>query len=371
MRLGYLILPLHPPGADPGQTLADDLDQIVTLDRFGFDEVWVGEHFTARWENIPCPDLLIAQALGLTSRVVFGTGVSCLPNHHPVMLAHRIAQLDQMARGRLIWGVGSGAFGGDLDLFDVDGRAREQRQLTRDVLDAVLELWADPAPGLREDRRWRYRLPGALPADDDGHAPAIHFRPYQRPHPPIAVAGIGPRSDMLSLAGERGWMPMSTMFVPVATLQAHWETYAESAERAGRRPDRALWRIARDVYVGATPEAARREAIEGALGRDWRDYWLPSLRRGNMLFTLKEDQSLPDEAITLDYLCEHLWIVGDAAEVTEKLRRLDEAVGGFGGLQVIAHEWAPDAPWRRGMEALAREVMPRLAAMRAAEGVAP
>ncbi|HIF72783.1 MAG TPA: LLM class flavin-dependent oxidoreductase [Dehalococcoidia bacterium] len=31
-----------------------------------------------------------------------------MPNHDPFSIAHRIAQLDQMSRGRLMWGVGSG-----------------------------------------------------------------------------------------------------------------------------------------------------------------------------------------------------------------------------------------------------------------------
>ena len=72
MRLGYFTMPLHPPGADPGRTLADDLEQIVTLDRLGFAEAWVGEHFTSEWENIPCPDLFIAQALARTQRIMLG-----------------------------------------------------------------------------------------------------------------------------------------------------------------------------------------------------------------------------------------------------------------------------------------------------------
>lgn len=99
-------MPLHPPGADPAQTMEEDLEQLVTLERLGFEEAWIGEHFTAMWENIPCPDLLIAKALGLTRTMKLGTGVSCLPNHNPLMLAQRIAQLDQMARGRFLWGVG-------------------------------------------------------------------------------------------------------------------------------------------------------------------------------------------------------------------------------------------------------------------------
>ena len=37
-------------------------------------------------------------------------------------------------------------------------------------------------------------------------------------------------------------------------------------------------------------------------------------------------------------------------------------VGGFGTLLVIGHEWEPDAKWRRSMELLATEVVPRLRA---------
>ena len=120
MELGYFTMPLHPPGSNLTQTLDHDLQQIVTLDRLGYREAWIGEHFTAQWENIPAPDLFIAQALALTNDIVLGTGVTCMTNHHPFVLAHRIAQLDHMAKGRFHWGVGSGGFPGDLDVFGFD-----------------------------------------------------------------------------------------------------------------------------------------------------------------------------------------------------------------------------------------------------------
>src|SRR3970040_1778395 len=131
MRLGYFAMPLHPPGADIAQTLDDDLAQLALLDRLGYEEAWIGEHFTAQWENIPCPDLFIARALGATRTMKLGTGVSCLPNHNPLMLAQRIAQLDQMARGRFYWGVGSGGLPGDLRLFGLNPQSGAQREITR------------------------------------------------------------------------------------------------------------------------------------------------------------------------------------------------------------------------------------------------
>ena len=108
MKPGFFTMPLHPPGANMTETLKSDLDQIVKLDELGYAEAWIGEHFTAAWENIPSPELFIAQALGVTKNIRLGTGVTCMPNHDPFMIAHRIAQLDHMARGRFHWGVGSG-----------------------------------------------------------------------------------------------------------------------------------------------------------------------------------------------------------------------------------------------------------------------
>jgi alkanesulfonate monooxygenase SsuD/methylene tetrahydromethanopterin reductase-like flavin-dependent oxidoreductase (luciferase family) len=356
MRLGYFAMPLHPPGADPSVTLEDDLQQLVALERLGFEEAWVGEHFTAEWENIPCPDLFIARALGATRRLRLGTGVSCLPNHHPLMLAQRIAQLDQMARGRLLWGIGSGGFPGDFELFGINARSGEQRGITREALDLILELWNDPKPGLYESRFGRFRVPD--PQEDI--ALRLHLRPYQRPHPPIAVAGVTAGSETLVLAGERGYIPMSINFAPPRVLRTHWEAVETGARRAGRPADRSAWRIARDVFVADTAAEARRQALEGTLGRDWRDYFIPLIKKGRTLDILKDDPAMPDARVTLDYLMERVWIVGDVAGVAERLRGLAREVGGFGTLLVIAHEWEPRDLWERSMALLATEVLPRV-----------
>src|SRR5256885_16746883 len=261
MRLGYFAMPLHPPGADPATTMDGDLAQLATLDRLGYEEAWIGEHFTAQWENIPCPDLFIARALGMTKKMKLATGVSWLANPDPLMLAQRIAQLDQMARGRFYWGVGSGGFPGDFELFGVDPKSGEQRGITRAILDLILELWNDPKPGLYESKHWRFRIPE--PQDDIGLS--LHLRPYQRPHPPIGVAGVSAKSGALVLAGERGYIPMSINFVPPRILRSHWASVEDGAARTGRVAHRSSWRIARGVYVAVPNARAHRAAPQGTL----------------------------------------------------------------------------------------------------------
>lgn len=353
MELGYFTMPLHPPGADFTKTIDDDLEQIVTLDQLGYKEAWVGEHFTFAWENIPSPDLFIAKAVPMTENIILGTGVTCMPIHNPAVVAHRIAQLDHLAHGRFYWGVGSSSTPGDYEMFGFDAEKIDRRQATREGVDAVLKLWQDPEPGLYEGQNWNFRIPE--PRDEIGLR--VHIKPYQKPHPPIAMAGSSPKSDTLVLAGERGWISMSINLVPISVIKTHWEAVEEGAQRTGRTPDRSMWRIAREVYVADTTAQARKEAAENTLTRDFQQYWFK-------LFGQERFRQHPDMAetdVTPEYLMDNLWIVGSPDDVANRLRSIYEEVGGFGVLLAMGHEWNPKDRWVNSMRLLIDEVMPQLA----------
>ncbi|MCC7367995.1 MAG: LLM class flavin-dependent oxidoreductase, partial [Chloroflexi bacterium] len=356
---GYFMMPLHPLGSDVAETLELDLSQVERCDALGYCEAWVGEHFTAEWENIPAPDQFIAAALQRTKQIVFGTGVSCMPNHSPFVLAHRIAQLDQLARGRFIWGIGTGSFVGDLEMVGIDPRSGKHRILTLDAVDLVVKLWTGQAePGLYEQHNWRF----TVPTPDLSIGKHVYFRPYQQPHPPIAVAGVSERSETLTLAGERGWIPMSINLIPSRVLATHWDQIEAGATSSGKTADRTTWRIARDIHVAETTEQARDEALNGAIGRDFREYFLRNARKTpGRLNMYKQDPDMTDDEVTPEYLLDTTWIVGDPDEVARKLRALYHAVGGFGTVLAIAHDWPDRSVWDRSMTLLAERVLPQLA----------
>ena len=356
MQLGFFNMPLHPPGSDLAKTLADDLEQLVVLDSMGYVEAWIGEHFTSEWENIPAPDLLIAQALSVTKQIKFGTGVTNVPNHNPFYLAHRIAQLDQMARGRLLWGIGSGGFIGDFRVVGIDPASGEHRDMTRKAIDLILELWADPQPGAYDHPRWHFNVPDR----DDDIGLRVHVKPYQKPHPPIALAGISVKSDTLELAGEQGWIPMSINFAPSRVLKTHWESVTAGAAKTGRTADRADWRIAREIFVADSTKEARKMALEGVLARDFEQYFHPLIGKGRGYGIVKQDPDMPDSEVTSAYMADNVWIVGSREEVTEKLAALTDEVGGFGVLLAMGHEWLPRDVWEQSMGLLATDVVPKM-----------
>ena len=351
MKLGGFLMPSHPPERSPGAAIDWDLSQLERLDQLGFHEAWIGEHFSAPWEPVPAPDLLIAQALGRTSQIKLCPGAHLLPYHHPVELAHRVAQLDHMARGRYMLGIGISGLPSDLNLYGIDPASGENRRMTLEALDIMLRLWRGEAFDF-SGKYWRVGKPAS-----NFDFLRLHLRPYQDPHPPIGIAGLSAGSETLKIAGERGFMPLSLSLNDEHTA-SHWQSVEEGARRSGRAAQRADWRIVRDVYVAPTDAEAKRRVREGMLGRVWRDYLLPFFVGSGMGQNLVRPGD-PESALSVDYLIEHAWLVGSPVTVTRKLASLHQRTGGFGALLMMVYDFAGEAAqWDESLRLLTKEVMP-------------
>jgi alkanesulfonate monooxygenase SsuD/methylene tetrahydromethanopterin reductase-like flavin-dependent oxidoreductase (luciferase family) len=107
MRLGILI-PTR--GAVMHSARRPPVDECWTMarhaDDHGYDAVWVGDSIVAK----PRLDAVttLAYLAAMTSRVRLGTAVLLPALRHPVVLAHQLANIDQVSRGRLVLGLGVG-----------------------------------------------------------------------------------------------------------------------------------------------------------------------------------------------------------------------------------------------------------------------
>ncbi|MBX9699771.1 MAG: LLM class flavin-dependent oxidoreductase, partial [Acetobacteraceae bacterium] len=271
MDFGYFAMPSHPPerGLKAGHDY--DLSVLRDLDRLGFTEAWIGEHHTAPWEPHPAPDLLIVEALRQTERLRIGPGGFLLPYHHPAELANRVAMMDHLSEGRLVFGVAASGLPSDWAMFNVDGMSGANRDMTREALDIILKLWTSDQPFHYEGRYWKVDKPETM----FGFLKP-HIKPLQSPHPPIGVAGLSKNSDTLKLAGERGFLPLSLNLNP-AYVASHWDAVEVGARKTGRTPWRGDWRLVREVFVAETDEEAWRLSVGGMMGRMMREYFLPLL----------------------------------------------------------------------------------------------
>jgi alkanesulfonate monooxygenase SsuD/methylene tetrahydromethanopterin reductase-like flavin-dependent oxidoreductase (luciferase family) len=264
---------------------------------------------------------------------------------------------DHLARGRFIMGIGPGGLVSDLELFD-SGAAELRPQMVLESIDMVLKLWSKDPPYRIDGRFWKISLEQAIwPEFKVGYIP----RPFQQPHPPIALSILTPNSASARTAGERGWIPISGQFFHRRYLRGHWERYIEGCEKVGRRPDPSIWRVSRTVLVTETDAEAEDYLADSENGLSfYYHFFIHSFSRGRKaLFMLKPDLEVPDEAVTLDEVKRALVIAGSSRRVLEQLVALREEVGHFGTLLMSGQDWDQPKLWRRSMELLATEVMPK------------
>jgi alkanesulfonate monooxygenase SsuD/methylene tetrahydromethanopterin reductase-like flavin-dependent oxidoreductase (luciferase family) len=220
-RIGYL-LPTREQIMQGAPRAAPLLELAARAGALGFDSIWVGDSLTARPRHEPFT-LLSAVAARLP-RVEIGTAVLLPALRNPVLLAHQVATLDQIAEGRLILGVGIAA---DVPNIRVEfaaagvpfdkrvGRMLEGLRLARALWTGKPVDW---------DGRWKVErgVIGPTPARVGG--------------PPLWIGGSLPAS--LERAGRHfdGWLPIAP---DAAQWGRQWQEI-QAIARAARRDPLAL-----------------------------------------------------------------------------------------------------------------------------------
>jgi alkanesulfonate monooxygenase SsuD/methylene tetrahydromethanopterin reductase-like flavin-dependent oxidoreductase (luciferase family) len=352
MDIGLFMVPFRLPEVDLQAGFDWDMQVIRWAEQFGLGEVWVGEHTTIGWEPVCSPELYLAAAIPQTERIRLATGANILANHNPVALAHRLMQLDHMSRGRLMVGIGAGSYATDLQIHG----SEQGRAMMIEAAKILRAVWEADAPVRYDGRFWTLDMP---PYDELLRGP--YLKPYQRPHPPLAMAGLSQRSPTLAQAGLTGCIPMS-FNVGREYLAGHWQSYATAAESVGNIPDRNQWRVAHNVMVADTDEEAMDLVLGGAMARTYREWMLPSYERAGLVHMMAPELGVSTAAeVSVEYLAEHKWLVGSPDTVVHKLTRDLDVSGGFGNLIAFTFDYLdqPDR-YRRHLELLGTEVLPRV-----------
>jgi alkanesulfonate monooxygenase SsuD/methylene tetrahydromethanopterin reductase-like flavin-dependent oxidoreductase (luciferase family) len=125
-----------PPQASDAECLMGAMAIAELAEPLGFDGIWAPEHFGTPYGMCPNPLQALAYFAGRTERVTLGTMVAVVPWWHPVRLAHQIAYLDIISKGRFeTIGLGRGVAKKEFDALGVPREeARDRFSETLDIL---------------------------------------------------------------------------------------------------------------------------------------------------------------------------------------------------------------------------------------------
>jgi alkanesulfonate monooxygenase SsuD/methylene tetrahydromethanopterin reductase-like flavin-dependent oxidoreductase (luciferase family) len=335
------------PGRSDADTFGEAFEQIDAAEELGLDVMWLAElHFDPARSVLSAP-LSIASAIAArTRRIKIGIAVQVLPLCHPLRLAEEAATVDQISRGRLIFGVGRSGLPRTYEDYGVS--YAESRDRFVEVLDIVEQAWS--RPGVCYDGKY-YRFNNI----------AVTPKPYQQPHPPIRIAAASP--DTYPAVGARG-LPIFlnarhgefSEFLPaIREYRAAWE--------AAGHPGRGEVYLRVPTYLAETAGEAREEPRESLMHfyREQTERLRDSLTRsGTRAIEGRAERLKRLERLTYEEALEGQVLIGTPHSVSERLRFLQNELGIDGILaELNCGGLIPHTRVLNAMRLLCEEVMPR------------
>ena len=221
----------------------------VALEERGFASLWVAEHshipvkrrfthplgaaaLTKEYFDVMDPFVTLSAAAAVTKRLKLATAICLVIQRDTIQTAKSVASLDQISKGRFLFGIGAGW---NAEEMEDHGTVYETRTLKmREQIEAMKEIWTKETP--------------------EYHGQIVDFpamttwpKPVQKPNPPVIVGGAFRLAARRAIRYGDGILPAA----PAAgsgSPEEFMPRFRQMAEEAGRDP-KSL-----SVTLGGAPE---------------------------------------------------------------------------------------------------------------------
>ncbi len=217
-------------------------------EELGFDSAWAQEQVLGQAPQLG-PVETMTYAAACTKRLRLGCAVFVSTLHSPVHLAKSLSTLDQLSRGRIEIGIGTGGRGRQFAAFGVLPD-RYVAQFT-EGLALMKALWTESLVTF-DGEFWPLR------------DAAMEPKPFQKPFPPVWVGGNGPAALRRAVRLGSGFFGAGSS--PTARFADQVQVVRQALRESGRPA--ADFRIAKRVYIAIDQDAGRaRKRINTELER--------------------------------------------------------------------------------------------------------
>ncbi|MEQ8662449.1 MAG: LLM class flavin-dependent oxidoreductase [Gammaproteobacteria bacterium] len=109
------------------QVYKEELALAAQLEDLGYDSHWCVEHHFQDYSFCPDNTVYLSHLAARTRRLRLATGAVILPWNTPLRVAERVALLDELSDGRVIFGMGRGLSKKEYDQFGIDMDSSRER----------------------------------------------------------------------------------------------------------------------------------------------------------------------------------------------------------------------------------------------------
>ncbi len=224
-------------------------DLAVALEQRGFESLWVAEHshmpvtrrfthplgeaaLTKEYFDVMDPFVTLSAAAAFTKRLKLGTAICLVIQRDTIQTAKLVASLDQVSKGRFLFGIGCGW---NAEEMEDHGTVYETRALKmREQIEAMKQIWTKDTA--------------------EYHGQIVDFppmqtwpKPVQQPYPPVIVGGAFHLAARRAIRYGDGILPAAPS-AGSGSPEDFMPRFRKMAEEAGRDP------ASLSVTLGGAPE---------------------------------------------------------------------------------------------------------------------
>lgn len=210
---------------------------VTTADKVGVESIWTVEHVVIPQgykspypysstgkipggEDVAIPDPLqpLSFAAAITKNLKLGTGILILPQRHPIYVAKETATIDQLSKGRLLLGIGSGWLAEEFQALGLDFHKRGA--MTDESIRALRALWTEDVASFH-GKHFNFDTVKMYP------------KPFNKSGIPIIIGGHSPAAAKRAGRYGDGFFPA---LGDVGKLKELFALMTTEAQKAGRNP---------------------------------------------------------------------------------------------------------------------------------------
>jgi probable F420-dependent oxidoreductase len=240
----------------------------VALEERDFSSLWVAEHshmpvtrrfthplgeaaLTKEYFDVMDPFVTLSAAAAVTRRLKLATAICLVIQRDTIQTAKSVASLDQISRGRFLFGIGCGW---NAEEMEDHGTAYETRTLKmREQIEAMKEIWT------KDIAEYHGKIVDFPPMN-------AWPKPVQKPHPPVILGGAFRLAARRALRYGDGILPAAPS-AGSGGPEEFMPRWRQMADEAGSDPKTL------SVYLGGAPEdidALKRYRDLGVTGMNVR-----------------------------------------------------------------------------------------------------
>jgi probable F420-dependent oxidoreductase len=241
---------------------------LARAEELGFESAWTQEKVLGTGPQLS-PVETMTYAAACTERLRLGCVVFVSTLHNPVHLAKSVSTLDQLSRGRIEVGVGTGGRGRPFAAFGVDPH-RYVARFTEGIK-VMKALWTEPTVTFHGEF---WQLENA----------AMEPKPFQKPYPRLWFGGASEPALRRAVRMGDGFFGAGSSSTDkfAEQVQVVRAALAEAGRAAGDFP------IAKRVYIGIDEDAERARARMDAALEGIYGYRVPAIEAAAITGTAAE-----------------------------------------------------------------------------------